>query len=237
MRKFLNIALSAILLVMAVYLCSCSGGVVDPTDPILPAPKQQEEAVVDPILRTIAVTKEGVTVTVQHWSKTRLNRKYTTVDMRSPFYYQVSWEQSFQTEVFHVTIKNDNPTKLVVLFRETIMKDERDYVYRPITRLEDLKYKFMMKQMMDLRTKRGLDIAKELILSEVVGPNAEVPAGATVQGFIPYTTPSSQAEKIWLTILMDKEPESATASYERLTFNFDFIQDLNLLTRQPPDKR
>jgi hypothetical protein len=236
MRKFSDIALSAALLVVVVYFCSCGTSVIDPYDPILPAPEQQE-GVADPVQRTITVAKEGVTITVQHWSKTRLNRKYTTVDMRSPFYYQESWEQSFQKEVFHVTIKNDNPGKLVVLFKETVMTDEREYVYRPIVRIDDFKNAFMMKQMMDLRTKRGLQIAREIMLSEVLGPRDEVPPNSTRAGFIPYTTPSRQAEKIWLKIVMDKEPEMATAAYERLEFNFDFIQDLVLLPRQPPVKR
>ena len=236
MRRFSYITLSTALLVAVIYLCSCSGGIIDPTDPILPAP-EQDEGVVDPETRTITVTKEGLTVAIQHWSKTKLNRKYTTVDMRSPFYYQETWEQSYQAEVFHVTITNNTPVGAAVIFKDSIMEDEREYIYTPTVRLADLKDRFARKQLMDLRTKRGLEKAREILLSEVLGPKHTVPAGKTVAGFLPYPTPSRQAEKIWLTIVLEKEPSTATAAYEKERFRFNFIQDLVLHKRQPGVRR
>ena len=121
--------------------------------------------------------------------------------------------------------------------KEITLQDERDYVYRVVTDMNDFKYKFATKQMMDLRTKRGLQIAPQIILSEKLGERAEIQAGETVDGFIPFTTPSTQAEKMWLNIVVEKEPETATASYEKVTFRFDYIQDLVLLKRQPATKR
>ena len=210
---------------------------MDPLNPIFPAEEQKDGGVVDPMQRTITITKEGVTVIAQHWSKTRLNRKYTTVDMRSPFYYLDTWEQSNQNEAFHVTIKNDNKTKVVILFKECIMEDAREYVYRPVPRIDDYEYKFRMKNMMDLRTKRGLEAARQILLSEILKPRNEVLGGQTRSGFIAYTTPSTKAEQVWLTVVMEKEPEAATASYERLSFKFDFVQDLVLFKRQPAVRR
>ena len=236
MRKFQYITLSPALLIVVIYLCSCSGGIIDPTDPILPAP-EQEEGVVDPMSRTISVTKEGLTVAVQHWSKTKLNRKYTTVDMRSPFYYLETWEQPYQAEVFYVTITNNTPTKAIVIFKDSIMEDEREYEYTPTTRFSDFRDRFLRKQLMDLRTKRGLEKAREILLSELIRPKSIIPAGKTVAGFIPYPTPSRKAEKIWLNIVLEKEPEAPTAAYEKVRFRFDFIQDLVLHARQPTVRR
>ncbi len=227
MRRFSYIILSTALLIAAIYLCSCTGGVIDPTDPILPAP-EQEEGVVNPELKTISVTKDDLTIVVQHWSKTRLNRKYTTVDSRSPFYFLEAWEQSYQSEVFHVTLTNNTPRGAAVVFKESIMEDEREYVYVTTTRLQDFKDRFLRKQVMDLRTKKGLKVAPQIILSSILGPKHIVPAGKTIGGFIPYPTPSRQAEKIWLTIVMEKEPATPTAAYEKVTFRYNFIQDLIL---------
>ena len=239
MRGFSYITLLATLLIVVIYLCSCGSTAVDITDPILPAPEQEEgaAAAVDPESRTITVTKGDLAIAVQHWSKTRLNRKYTTVDMRSPFYYQETWEQSYQAEVFHVTITNNTPVGVAVIFGESVMEDEREYIYTPTTRLSDFKDRFSRKQLMDLRTKRGLEKAREILLSEVLGPKNTVPAGKTVAGFLPYPTPSRQAEKLWFTIVLEKEPSTATAAYEKERFRFDFIQDLVLHKRQPGVRR
>ncbi len=237
MLRFSYVALFIALSAAVVFLCSCAGGgVVDPTDPIIPSP-EIKEGVVDPLSRAITITKAGLTVTVEHWSRTRLNRKYTTVDMRSPFYYLETWEQSFQNEAFHVTIKNDTPRNVIVVFKDCTLEDEREYTYRPITSMEDFRYKFVMKKLMDLRTKRGMEIAPQIILSEVLGESDTVPPGQTVSGFIPFNTPSTQAAKVWLTLVLEKEPEAATASYQKVTFRFDYIQDLVLFVRQPAIKR
>jgi len=236
MRGFSRVTLAILLSAMVVYLCSCTGGgTVDSTDPILPSPEIKEGSV-DPINRIITITKDDITVIVQHWSKYRLNRKYTTVDMRSPFYYLETWEEGFRSDVYHVTIKNDTPRKLIVLFDETMVKDERDYIYKPQT-FDELKYRYVTKKHMDLKTKRGLVIARQIILSEVLGPKAEIPAGETVEGFLPFNVPSSQATKVNLTIAMEKEPETATGSYEPIEFQFAYIQDLILRAKQPATKR
>lgn len=237
MRKLLYIAYSAALLVMAIYLCSClaSGGSIDATDPILPAP-ELSEGTVNPETREITVTKDDITVVVQHWSRTRLNRKYTTVDMRSPFYYLETWEQTFQSEVFHVSITNNTPRNVVVVFDESVMVDEREYVYRPVLDLQDYKYRFSTKKLLDLKTKRGLQIAPQIILSHKMG-GKPVPPGQTREGFMPYNTPSTQAATLSLTMVLEKEPEVATAAYEKVKFQFDFIQDLVLLKRQPAARR
>jgi hypothetical protein len=209
---------------------------VDSTDPIIPSP-EIKEGTVDPMSRAITITKDDITVISDHWSKRRLNRKYTTVDMRSPFYYLETWDQGFTSEVFHLTITNNTSQKVIVLFKEITLEDERDYVYRVVTDMNDFKYKFATKQMMDLRTKRGLQIAPQIILSEKLGQRAEILPGETVDGFIPFTTPSTQAEKMSFNVVLEKEPESATATYEKVIFRFDYKQDLILLKRQPATKR
>ena len=91
MRKFFYFALTIVLLGVSIYLNSCAaGGAIDLTDPITPLP-EIKEGVVDPQTRAITIAKEGITVTTEHWSRTRLNRKYSTIDMRSPFYYLETW--------------------------------------------------------------------------------------------------------------------------------------------------
>ncbi len=236
MHRFSRISLTAALLGTIIYICSCAGGgMIDATDPITPAP-ELSEGTVDPATRAITITKEGITVTVEHWSRTRLNRKYTTVDMRSPFFYLETWPQSFQSDVFEVTIKNDTPKKLILNLKETRLEDEREYKYSPLG-IEELKYKFVTKKYMDLRTKKGLELARSIILNEALGPQKVIPAGKTVSGFMVFTVPSSQAVKVWLVITLEKEPESATAAYERVQFRFDYVQDVVLRRNQPPVKR
>ncbi|MBD3184282.1 hypothetical protein GF312_18510 [Candidatus Poribacteria bacterium] len=237
MRRFSYFALSIMLPLMVIYICSCvgTGGIADPGDPIFPAP-DLEEGTVDPITRAITITKEGITVTVEHWSRRRLNRKYTSIDMRSPFYYLETWEQSFKAEVFHVTITNNTPRGVVVNFERSILEDEREYIYQPL-REDYYRYKFVTKKMMDLRTKRGLEIVPQITLEGVLGESAVVPAGQTKEGFLPFTIPNPHAEKVWLTINLEKEPELATQSYEPVEFKFNFIQDPILLSKQPPMRR
>jgi hypothetical protein len=236
MRKFSSVVLALALLVVVMHLGSCiGGGLMDPTDPILPSP-ELKEGVVDPNTRAITITKEGISVTLEHWSRTRLNRKYTTVDMRSPFYYLETWEQTFQTEVFHVTIKNDTPRNVLFNIKEATLSDEREYVFKPVER-DFYRYKFFTKKMMDLKTKNGMEMLPQIMLENALDKGNAVPPGKTRAGFIAFTAPSSQAEKVWVRLVLEKEPEVATAAYEPVEFRFDYIQDLVLRAKQPAIKR
>jgi len=236
MRKFSYVILTTALAAVVVYLCSCAGGgVTDPTDPILPS-LDIKEGVVDPITRDITITKEDITVTVQHWSRSRLNRKYTTVDMRSPFYYTEGWKQAFQAEAFYVTIKNDTPKNVIVNLNETTMQDDRDYVFRPKT-LDELRYTFVTKKLMDLRTKQGLEMAQQSLLNEMLGQKGQVEPGQTVSGFLSFSTPTMIVTKLWVNLVLEKEPEVATMAYKRVEFRFDYTQDPVLRAKQPTIKR
>jgi hypothetical protein len=208
---------------------------IDPKDPIFPSP-ELKEGVVDPNTRAIIITRDNIAVTAEHWSRTRLNRKYTTVDMRSPFYYLETWPLGFHTEVFHVTIKNDSPTDVVISLDETTLEDDREYRYTP-SKIEDFEYKFATKKYMDLKTKKGLELAPQIMLSSAIGRDRTVSPGETRSGFLPFTAPSSQASKVWLTLVMERAPETATGAYERVEFRFNFIQDPVLRASQPPIKR
>ena len=233
MRRFSCVALAVALSVVVIYLCSCvsGGGAIDRTDPLIPLP-ELKEGVVDPSTRAISITKDNITITLEHWSRTRLNRKYTTVVMRSPFYYLETWQQGFQSEVFHVTIKNDTPKNVVVSFKETTLEDEREYKYKPLG-IDELKYKFVTRKYMDLKTKKGLELASQIMLSGVLGSKRTVSAGETRFGFLPFNVPSSRATKVWLTLVLEKEPENPTAAYERVEFRFDYVQDPVLRRTQP----
>lgn len=237
MRKFSCGVLTAALAAVVIYLCSCvaGGGVIDPTDPILPS-ADIKEGVVDPNSRAITITKEGITATVEHWSRTRLNRKYTTVDMRSPFYYTEGWKQAFQVEAFYVTIKNDTPRNVIVRFDETTVEDDRDYVLRPKT-LDELRYTFVTKKLMDLRTKQGLEMARQSLLNGLLGQKGQVRPGQTVSGFLAFSTPTMIVTKLWVNLVLEKEPEAATKSYERVELRFDYTQDPVLRAKQPTVKR
>lgn len=238
MRKVSRIALIIALSVVAVYLCSCAtigGGIVDVNDPIIPSPELRA-GVVDPETKAITITKDNITIIVEHWSKYRLDRKYTTIDMRSPFFYLETWPQSFQSDVFHITIKNDTPRSLIFDFKESILEDDREYVYRP-SGIDDFKYKFITKKYMDLKTKKGLELAPRIMLSGVLGKKREIKTGKTAAGFLPFTVPSPQATKVFLTLVMEKAPETATGSYEQIKFNFDYIQDLVLRSQQATTRR
>jgi len=236
MRKFSGVVLALVLLAVVIYLGSCiGGGMMDPTDPILPSP-ELKEGVVDPGTRGITITKEDVSVTLEHWSRTRLNRKYTTVDTRSPFYYLETWEQTFKTEVFHVMVKNDTPRGVLVNLNEATLTDNREYVYKPVER-DFYRYKFFTKKMMDLKTKNGMEILPQIMLENALDGGNTVPAGQARSGFIAFTAPSSQAEKVWVTLVLEKEPEVSTAAYEPVEYKFDYIQDLVLRSKQPAIKR
>lgn len=219
-----------------IYSCASSGGGVDiKNDPIKPLP-EIKEGTIDPTNNAITISREGVTVTVEHWSRARLDRKYTTAGTRSPFFYLETWPQSLQSEVFHVTIKNETPRSITLLVKETTFNDERKYVYTPVS-LEDIRYKFTQKQYMDLKTKNGLDLATQILLLEKLGPSATIPAGKEIDGFLSFFPPSSQAEKVWLIITLEREPETPTAIPKKDVFRFDFKQDLVLRKTQPPTKR
>ena len=236
MRRFPCVVLDIALLIVVVHLCSCAGGgVTDPGDPIFPSP-ELKEGVVEPTVRTITVTKEGMTVTVAHWSRTRLNRKYTTIDMRSPFFYLETWAQSFQSEVFHVTIKNDTPRNVVMDVKKATIEDERKYVYKPQSE-EDLNYRFLSKKYMDLKTKRGFELAPQILLTGALGQDKSIAPGETIAGFLPFMTPSAQATKVWLTLILEKAPEAETAAYKKVEFRFDYVQDVVLRKQQPPVER
>jgi len=232
MRKFAYLALNiASAAVVIMYLSSCfAGGGGAGKDPITPAP-DLKEGTVDPRTRAITITKGGVSVTVEHWSKYRLDHKYTTPTTRSPFFYLGTWSQSFQSEAFWVTIKNDTPRGVVVNFKETKLYDERKYEYVP-TELDELEYRFRTKGYFDLKAKNGLELARQILLMAVLGPKRLVPAGKTVGGFIAFYTPSKQAATVWLIITLEKEPELATAAYEKLSYRYDFVQNLALRTTQ-----
>jgi len=236
MRNFSYIAMSITLSVMVVFLFSCvSGGTIDPNDPLKPSPDFNAGAV-DPVTKAMTIEKDGIIVTVEHWSKNRLDRKYTTIDMRSPFFFVESWEQTYQSEVFHIKITNNTPRRINVLFKRTILEDEREYVYQPMM-LDFIKYKFQTKKMMDLKTKNGMAKAREMMLTEILGKSGEIKAGQTVEGFLPFTIPGIQVVKVWLTLAMEKEPEIATKSYEQVSFRFDYIQDLVLRARISTTRR
>ncbi|MGQ9609315.1 MAG: hypothetical protein ACUVWN_08435 [bacterium] len=239
MRKFLYITLN-ILFVLAfsfyIYSCASSGGSIDiKNDPIKPIP-DIKEGTINPTNNAITISREGIIVTVEHWSRARLDRKYTTADTRSPFFYLETWPQSLQSEVFHVTIQNETPKSLTLNVKETTFNDDRKYIYQAIT-LDDIRYKFLQKSYMDLKTKNGLELATQILLLEKLGPNAIIPAGKTIDGFLAFFPPSSQAEKVWLIVTLEREPETPTAIPKKEVFRFDFAQDLVLRKTQPPTKR
>lgn len=241
MRKLLYLATSLMLCAMVMFLCSCAsigqGGSIDlKKDPIKPAPDLNKDATMDPSTNALTVTKEGITITIEHWSRARCDSKYTTASTRSPFFYLDTWSQSFQNEAFHVKIKNDTPRGVLVDFKTTKLYDERNYEYAPVT-YDEIQYKFKSKSYLDLRTKNGLEVARQIMLSEVLGPKRLVPVAKTEEGFLPFFTPSAQAEKVWLIIRLEKEPETATASYQKVEFRFDYKQDLALRQVQPSTKR
>lgn len=238
MRRFLYIALNIILVAFSFYIYSCasSGGGVDiKNDPIKPLP-EIKEGTINPENNAITISREGITVTVEHWSRARLDRRFTTASTRSPFFYLETWPQSLQSEVFHVKIKNETPRGLTLIVKETTFNDDRKYIYTPVS-LEDIRYKFVQKSYMDLKTKNGLDLATQILLLEKLGPSATIPAGAEIDGFLPFFTPSSQAEKVWLIITLEREPETPTAIPKKEVFRFDFTQDPILRKIQPPTKR
>lgn len=239
MRKFSYFAMTLLLLVLAIYLNSCAatkgGGLIDPTDPIIPSP-EIKDGTVDPRTRAITMTKEGVTVIVEHWSRTRVNNKYTNVDTRSPFYYLETWEQAYSSEVFHVTIKNETDRNVVIEFKDVVMVDERKYEYRPIT-ISEIKDKFVTKKMMDLKTNKGLSLAYEIMLNESHGNRRPIRPGKTVEGFVAFNLPSTLATKLYVRLVIEKAPVIATGSYERLEFRYDYLQDAVKRTSQPVIKR
>jgi hypothetical protein len=238
MRKLSYPILTLMLSAMIIYLCSCAsgGGSIDLVkDPIKPSP-ELKEGTVNPSTNTITITKDNITIMVEHWSRAKLDRKFTTADRRSPFFYLDTWSQSAQSEVFYVTIKNDTPRGVVVNFKETTLNDERQYQYTPTT-YDEIRAKFVSKSYMDLRTKQGLETARTVLLSEVLGPSRLITVGKTAEGFVPFFTPSAQAEKVWLIITLEKEPETKTGLYEKVIYRFDFKQDLMLRKSQPPAKR
>jgi hypothetical protein len=239
MRRLLYFAMSLMLCAMVMYLCACAstgGGSFNVRkDPIKPAPDLNKEATVDPSTNAITFTKEGITLIVEHWSRARLDNKFTTSSQRSPFYYLDTWPQSMRSEVFHVSIKNDTTRGVVMNFKETKLYDERLYEYIPTT-IEELNYRFKSKSLMDLKTKNGMAIAPQILLQTILGTKSLVPAGKTIEGFVPFFTPSSQAEKVWLIIVLEKEPETSTAAYQKVSFRFDYKQDPILLKTQPVTK-
>jgi len=239
MRRLLYFAMSLMLCAMAMYLCACAstGGVsIDvKKDPIKPASDLNKDATVNPSTNAITFTKEGITVTVEHWSRARLDNKFTTASQRSPFYYLDTWPQSMQSDVYHVSIKNDTTRGVVMNFKETKLYDERQYEYIPTT-IEELSYRFKTKSLMDLKTKNGMELAPQILLQSRLGPKSRISAGETLEGFIPFFTPSSQAEKVWLIIVLEKEPETSTAAYQKVPFRFDYKQDLVLRKTQPITK-
>ncbi len=238
MRRFLYIALNILFVALSFYIYSCasSGGGVDiKNDPIKPLP-DIKEGTINPINNAVTISREGITVTVEHWSRARLDRKYTTADTRSPFFYLETWPQSMQSEVFHVTIKNETPRGLTLNVKETTFNDDRKYVYTPVV-LDDIRYRFLQKNYMDLKTKNGLELARQILLLEKLGPDAKIPAGKTIDGFLSYFPPSSGAEKVWLIVTLERDPETPTAIPKKEVFRFDFTQDPVLRKTQPPTKR
>ncbi len=238
MRKFLYIALNIIFLAISFYIYSCAsagGGVDIKNDPIKPS-AEIKEGTVNPANNAITISREGITVTVEHWSRARLDRRYTTADTRSPFFYLDTWPQSHQSEVFHITIKNETPRSITLNIKETTFNDDRKYIYTPVS-LDDIRYKFVQKSYMDLKTKNGLELATQILLLEKLGPSATIPAGKTIDGFLSFFPPSSQAEKVWLIITLEREPETPTAIPKKEVFRFDFTQDPILRKIQPPTKR
>ncbi len=239
MRKLTYAVLTLMLSAMAIYLCSCaSGGGVSVDlrrDPLKPSP-ELKEGTVEPSTNAITIIKDDITMTLEHWSRARLDRKFTTSTRRSPFFYLETWPQSMQSEVFYITITNNTPRSIILDFKETTLNDERQYQYMPTT-YDEIRYKFVSKSYMDLKTKQGLEAAREILLSERIGKDGVIATGKTVEGFLPFFTPSSQAEKVWVIATIEKEPEVATLAYEKVEIRFDYVQDLGLRATQPPTKR
>jgi hypothetical protein len=91
--------------------------------------------------------------------------------------------------------------------------------------------------MMDLKTKNGMEMLPQIMLENALAQGNTVPAGQTRAGFVAFTAPSSKAQKLWIRLVLEKEPEVSTAAYEPVEYKFDYIQDLVLRAKQPPIKR
>jgi hypothetical protein len=76
-----------------------------------------------------------------------------------------------------------------------------------------------------------------MMLNSVIGEKKMVPPGMTLKGYIPFPGTSSIVTKLWVKLILEKEPETATGSYEKVEFRFDFQQDPVLRKRQLPVRR
>jgi len=91
--------------------------------------------------------------------------------------------------------------------------------------------------MRDMKTRRGLEKLQEIEIQWVLGESKSIPPKSTREGFLAFTVPNSKATKLNLSLVLEKEPEKGTSSYERVKFEYKYIQDLVLRARQPAVRR
>lgn len=185
--------------------------------------------------KTITQTIEDVTVGIEYWSPYMLNRTFNRGNTVSPFYYEEAWHQGDKTDAFYLTVTNNRDKPIYFKAEACSMKDDREYFYTGLS-YDDLVSKIKYKLGRDIRVNNGLEKAKEILLATQL-MKGEIKSKQTVKGFVPFTKITRTAAKVFVTILIEKSPETEIGRYQKLEFLFPFVQDALILARQPAVQR
>ncbi len=239
MRKArtIMVALMAFSLLGLISLNGCTRGqALRNLPPIFPSEEQPPEAKIDPKTKTISITKDDVTVSVQYWRKYDLDRRFNVGSMTSPFYYKESWKQSEKVDVFYVTVQNNSKRKIIVDPAKCYMMDNRENKYIPLT-YDLLVERFRMRRMMDVAVKNGLNKAREILLETRLPADKTLKPGEKAEGFVPFTMTVLRAQKVFVHVPITFVPEKPTGRYESTEFVFNFKHDTAIRMAQPATVR
>jgi hypothetical protein len=243
------------LFVLILLVSGCAVGTSLKNLPAVQAPETLPENIVveettdvfkirPPTGKILSATKDDITVQIVYWRRADLDRKYNRGNAYSPFYETEALHQGDKTDVFYVKVTNNAPTPVVYRVQGTRqvpceMVDQGENRYGSLN-YNSLKERLTyMSRASGIYVTNGLKKAREILIeTQLLDTEKGIPAGGSIEGFLPFYQMKHNAETLVVIIPLELKPPEGTATrYKRIIYEFPFVHYKGIRLAQPAPHR
>ena len=245
LNNFVWLSFAGLFIVLLSTMGCTSGTPLKNLPPIQPSDQLDENTVLDdsnpeqfdipaksPVL---IMTKDDIEVAICYWRHYDINRKYHRGNTVSPFYASEALHQGEKTDVFYVKITNNRPQRVLFDVRKCMIVDQGENLYGALD-YDDLVERFgLMSRIGGIPVRNGLTVARRILIEKQIGKLDDgVPAGESIEGFLPfYQTKLNARELAVMLPIVKAPPPNTTKRYQTIEFNFPFTHTESIRHAQP----